>query len=182
MRVIAGEMRGMTLRAPKGDQTRPTTDRVKESLFAILSPYIVEARVLDLFSGSGALAIEALSRGAQSAVLVERSPLAANCIRQNLSHTRLTSRAVLLVQPFEQALAYLHRQQKIFDLIFADPPYGKGVLAQLTRQLRELDLLAPEGIIILEHGYKEDITQTVENFACVRQERYGDTTLTFLRK
>jgi 16S rRNA (guanine966-N2)-methyltransferase len=181
MRVIAGEMRGMTLRAPKGDQTRPTADRVKESLFAILTPYLDGAPVLDLFAGSGALAIEALSRGARAAVLVDRNPFAAECIRHNLRHTRLEHRAELLVQPVERALTYLHKQQKKFDLIFADPPYGKGILTQVTRLLLELNLLAPAGIIILEHGHKEDMTQTVENFACIRQKSYGDTTLTFLR-
>lgn len=179
MRVIAGEFRGVPLKAPKGDRTRPTTDRVKESLFAILTPVLGDADVLDLFAGSGALAIEALSRGARRAVLVDRSPDACACIKANLQATHQNGKTQLLAMPVQRALESLRKEQQAFDLVLLDPPYERGFLLPTLQQLTSCALVRPNGIVVAEHSRKEEIPRQVENLACIRQEVYGDTAISF---
>ena len=126
MRVIAGKCRSLPLKTVPGRQTRPTTDRIKETLFNMLQPYLPDARFLDLFAGSGAIGIEALSRGAERAWFVEQNKAAADCIRQNLKFTKLEQQAVLLPMEAHAALQSLQGQEP-FDCIFMDPPYDKGL-------------------------------------------------------
>ena len=124
MRIIAGEMRSRTILAPKGTDTRPTLDRTRESLFNIIAAWCPDARVLDLYAGSGALALEAISRGAQSAVLCDSSREAARVIKANIEALRVQDRARLLPMMDSQALALLGREGARFDLVFLDPPTG----------------------------------------------------------
>ena len=152
MRVIAGESGGLRLVAPKGDRTRPTADRVKESLFSALGPRVDGAAVLDLYAGSGALAIEALSRGARSAVLVDRAHQAIVAIRANLETTRMGDRARVVRRSVEAVLADPPPPQAPFDLTFLDPPYGQPV-SWLTKALEVLGTpgwSAPDSRIVLE--------------------------------
>ena len=129
MRVIAGEAGGLRLVAPKGDRTRPTADRVKESLFSALGGRVDGASVLDLYAGSGALAIEALSRGARSAVLVDRAQPAAVAIRANLATTRMTEQARVVRRSVEAVLRDRPPPEAPFDLVFLDPPYEQPIAA-----------------------------------------------------
>ena len=137
MRVIAGSARRVLLAAPAGDGTRPTADRAKEALFSILSPYLAGARFLDLFCGSGAVGIEALSRGAAQAVFVDTSKAALAALKQNLAATRLGERAAILAMPAHEAVEWLHGQDpaNYFDIVFLDPPYhgadGVGVFLNM---------------------------------------------------
>ena len=132
MRVVAGRVKGHHLRAPKGSETRPTSDKVREAIFAILANSFVGEPVLDLFAGTGALGIEALSRGASSAVFVERRPQACQIIRANLAHTRLEEVSRVLCLPVERALGILETP---FDLVLVDPPYAlsdlHGIMAMI---------------------------------------------------
>jgi len=156
MRVIAGTARGTVLRAPKGESTRPTTDRVRSSLFSLLGDRVKDARVLDLFAGSGTLGIECLSRGAASATFVESGREAAACLRANLERAGFASDGQLVVQSVEAFLAARGRTRvPAFDLVFADPPYATrpGDMdfgAWLVASPDLPNLLAPNGVLVVE--------------------------------
>lgn len=149
MRVIAGKARSLKLMTPPGMDTRPTTDRTKETLFNILQPEIGGARFLDLFSGSGAIGIEALSRGAAFAVFVEKDRVAAECIKKNLAFTKLGDNGQILRKDVGAALKSLEKGEP-FDLIFMDPPYGRGLERQVLEYLAHSSLLAEEGTVVVE--------------------------------
>lgn len=151
MRVIAGSAKRTVLVAPAGQFTRPTADRVKESLFNIISHNVPGARFLDLFCGSGGIGIEALSRGADFAIFVDSSTEAIKATRVNLEKTRFTSSAVLHM-PIESAMSRLVKNGHSFDIIFADPPYGRDFEVQVLKLLHDYNLLAKDGIIIIETG------------------------------
>lgn len=157
MRVIAGEAGGLRLVAPKGDRTRPTADRVKESLFSSLGSRVDGASVLDLYAGSGALAIEALSRGARSAVLVDRAASATVAIRANLTSTRTGGRARVVLRSVEAVLRDPPPPEAPFDLAFLDPPYAQptGVLAKVLGTLAGRDWSAPDARIVVEGAAAE---------------------------
>ncbi|MBR3742100.1 MAG: 16S rRNA (guanine(966)-N(2))-methyltransferase RsmD [Clostridia bacterium] len=151
MRIIAGEMRSRKLKAPEGMDTRPTADRVKEALFSIIQSRVYGARVLDLYAGSGALALEALSRGADSAVLVDCAAKACQAIQENIDALGCRDRAKLLRMKDTAALAAFKEQKTGFDLIFLDPPYRMDT-APVCRAILAADLLKSDGMIVIEHG------------------------------
>ena len=151
MRIIAGEMRSRKLKAPEGMDTRPTADRVKEALFSIIQGRLCGTRVLDLYAGSGALALEALSRGAESAVLVDCAARACQAIAENIGALGCQSRARLLRMKDTAALASLEAQGEGFDLIFLDPPYRMDT-APVCRAILGAGLLRPGGMIVIEHS------------------------------
>ena len=149
MRVIAGTAKRLALKTVEGLDTRPTTDRIKETLFNMINMEIPECRFLDLFSGSGAIGIEALSRGASLAVLVEQNKKAAECIRQNLAFTRLADRAVLMQTDVRTALGRLEGE-KPFDIIFMDPPYRQDLEREVLELLADSSLADEQTLIIAE--------------------------------
>ena len=149
MRVIAGSRRSLPLKAPKGQDTRPTEDRTKETLFNVLQNDIYNARFLDLFAGSGSIAIEALSRGAALAVLVENNAAAANCIKENLNFTKFTQEAVLMQTDVYLALEKL-RAEEPFDIIFMDPPYKAGFEPGVIDVLSRMPYVTEDTIIVIE--------------------------------
>lgn len=150
MRVIAGKARRLILKTPEGQDTRPTTDRIKETLFNIINPLIYDAEFLDLFSGSGGIAIEALSRGAKSAVLVENDTRAVRCIRDNLKAAGFDDQAELLKTDAAAALDRLEREGRRFDLIFMDPPYDQELEKRMLTILAVSRLIAEDTLIIAE--------------------------------
>jgi 16S rRNA (guanine966-N2)-methyltransferase len=177
MRVIAGTARGVPLRAPKDPGTRPITDRVKETLFAILGERVPDARVLDLYAGSGAIGIEALSRGAASADLVERGRTATETIRANLSATRLADDARLHEADVETYLAA--SGDGPWDLVVLDPPYEvHAIVAPLRSVVRHL---APGAVVVVKHFWRTEVP-SVDHLVPVRQRRFGETMLTFLER
>ena len=178
VRVIGGTAGGLLLRVPKGERTRPTADRIKESLFNILRAVPAGARVLDLFAGSGALGIEALSRGAEEATFVEVDPEALRAIRENLAHTGFAGRArvVRARLPRAEALA----AGGPYDLVFMDPPYDRGLVAPTLAWLAGSGLLAPGARLVVEHSAKEEIPSGLKNVRLLRQERFGETRISFL--
>jgi 16S rRNA (guanine966-N2)-methyltransferase len=172
MRVVAGRLGGRRLRAPRGRDTRPTSDRVREALFSMLGP-IDGARVLDLFAGSGALAIEALSRGAASATLVEREARAVAVIRANLEALAIGSDEARLVHgPATTALGDAPRRGDTYDLVFLDPPYREATA--LGRELSQAlpAVLAPNARVVTESDRRAPLEL---DLPVVRERRYGDT-------
>ena len=147
MRVISGKARGVTLKTPEGMQTRPTTDRVKESMFSIIQFDLPGANVLDLFGGTGQLGIEALSRGAKKAVFVDQSRKSCELIRENLRRTKLESMGQVVCSDYMQ---YLKRARERFDIILLDPPYAEVFLENALKSITEIDILQSNGIIVTE--------------------------------
>ncbi len=180
IRVIAGLAGGMKLKTPKGINTRPTVDRVKESLFNILHPYIHDSRVLDLFSGTGALAIEALSRGAASAVLVDSDRNCCEIIRDNLIHTGLISKATVYCRKVGTVISDLARNGSQFDFIFMDPPYKKNFVQETLQLLVDNDIIGDGGMVITEHHRDEPVPDQLGGLMKIRTQTYGETCISFL--
>lgn len=180
MRVIAGTAKGVRLLSPKGRTTRPTLDRVREALFSILGPGVEGAQVLDLYAGTGAIGIEALSRGASHCEFVESNRACADLIRQNLLRAKVQDRASIRPVILPGGLAAIARSGKTFDLIYADPPFNLGDYSQLLEQVSQLELLKKGARLIIEHDTQTPISNPPGPLECVRDARYGDTTLTFL--
>ncbi|MEO5987124.1 MAG: 16S rRNA (guanine(966)-N(2))-methyltransferase RsmD [Candidatus Limnocylindria bacterium] len=175
MRVIAGTAGGQPLVAPRGNATRPITDRVKETLFAILGDRVPGARVLDLYAGSGAIGIEALSRGADHATFVERAGPALTALRANLERTDLADRAEVVGT---EVLHHLARSDgKVRDLVFLDPPYE---VRDIVAPLRMIEpTLAPGAVVVVKHFWKTELPG-VPGLGVSRQRRFGETMLTFM--
>lgn len=162
MRIISGSARGLKLATLEGTETRPTLDRVKEPLFSIIQMHIKDARVLDLFAGSGALGLEALSRGAQSAVFTDISKRAVEVINQNIKRMKFEEKSVVLNQSYEKTLKDLASENKEFDLIFLDPPYTSGLLENAIKEIVSYNLLSKEGIIVVETDMESEL-QKLQN-------------------
>ena len=177
MRVTSGTAKGTHLRAP-GAGVRPTSDRVKEALFNALAPRLADARVLDLFAGTGALGIEALSRGAARAVFIERDPRAVGAIRRNLGAAHVGDRGEVRRGAVPAALDGLEHEGAAFDLIVLDPPYGQELPARALRRLADSPLLAPGGIIAAEGHWRDDPGE-IPGLRRIRDARYGETGLWF---
>lgn len=175
MRVISGSARGRILDAVPGKNTRPTTDKVKESVFNILQFRLYDAAMLDLFAGTGQMGIEALSRGAKHAVFVDQAPKAIGVIKKNLAAARVEDRAEVLHMTYQQALQRLSGRR--FDVLFLDPPYGGELLNSALKDVESFDILSPDGIIICESSV-EDSVRCPESFAVQKTYQYGTICLT----
>ena len=179
MRIIAGEARGRRLFAPEGDETRPTADRVREALFNIIRAEVEDAAVLDLFAGSGALALEAISRGAKSAVLCDRSPKAVQAIRRNVDLMRAGDKTAILPGDWQKALSAGGGK---FTLVFLDPPYRMtDVYAEAARRLHEAGRLADGALLVMEHDASSPVGGIEPPFAVEDERKYRDTALTLVR-
>ena len=176
MRVIAGKARGTSLYSLDGLHTRPTTDRVKESMFSIINFHIPDSTVLDLFSGSGALGIEAISRGAKQCWFVENSKQAADIVRKNIEKTNSSEKAALKLMDYK---AFLNSVDEVFDVILLDPPYNKKMCDEAMKIIFERNLLKDDGVIICETEYGEVITT---DFTKKKDYKYGKTTLSVFVK
>ncbi len=178
MRVISGKNRGTKLLAPEGDTTRPTTDRIKETLFNMIGFDIPGCRFLDLFSGSGAIGIEALSRGAKQAVFVEQNTKAIQCITSNLDKTRLTDQATVYPTDVMQAVDKLAAQGEQFDIIFLDPPYALPTIREILELIATKGLLSDTGYLILEQASDKTLGE-VEGLTLIKEKHYKTTTMSF---
>lgn len=177
MRVISGSARGRALEAVPGKNTRPTTDKVKESVFNILQFRLYGASMLDLFAGTGQMGIEALSRGAARAVFVDHAPKAVSVIRRNAEAAHVHDRAEILHLTYQQALQKLAGQT--FDVVFLDPPYGGELLNSALKAVESFDILSSDGIIICESSATDTII-CPDTFAVRKTYRYGTICLTAL--
>ncbi len=179
MRIIAGEKRSRKIEAPQGQDTRPTADRVKEALFSMLQSRLYGARVLDLYAGSGALSLEALSRGAEYAVLVDVSFKAGKVIRQNIESLSYQEKTKFLNMEDMRAISHLEAEGERFDLIFLDPPYRMDTKSTCERLAERL--LSDDGMIVCEHD-KKTPPETPEKMALYDRREYGITGLSFFVK
>ena len=179
MRVITGKARGVQLKTPDGMQTRPTADRVKEALFSIINFDIPGAKVLDLFGGTGQLGIEALSRGASSAVFVDAREESCKLIRENLKRTKLESDAKVIRSDY---LDYLNRCREQYNIIFLDPPYAEVFLENAIKKITEIDILQSDGIIVAERPLGKELPWEFEGYTRSKDYKYGKVLLTIYRK
>ncbi len=182
MRVIAGKAKGVRLRSLEGRKTRPTLDRVKESLFSILYPWLDGGVAIDFFSGSGNLCIEALSRGVDKAYLIERSPEAVRIIRENLRLSRLSDQAEILPVDFREGARLLSERKIKGDILFVDPPHAGDMVAQTLQLIEDLHLLEKGGIIVAEHHSERSMPEKVGQLEKQRMRTFGNTTLTFYQR
>lgn len=178
MRVISGKVRGLKLDSPQGIETRPTLDRVKEAVFSMLLPYIVDSSVLDLYAGSGALGIEALSRGADNAVFIDNSEAAYNCINSNLSKSKLDAQSIVLKTSAE---LFLKSTDRKFDIIFLDPPYSKNMYSNALKHIRDYKVLSDNGIILAEWDYEIGFTKDLSDFVVIKEKKYGRVGVSVLK-
>ncbi len=176
MRIITGTAKGLKLKTPSGLSTRPTGDRVKESIFNILNGmtnFSEVENVLDIFAGTGALGLESVSRGARFATFIDSAT--AELIAENAARAKFSDACKILKSDFEPALKKLSGQKQ-FDLIFADPPYKKGLTEKTLKLVSELNILKTDGIIVVEHGADEIVAGVPPDLNCIRKINYGHTT------
>ncbi|MFZ5814260.1 MAG: 16S rRNA (guanine(966)-N(2))-methyltransferase RsmD [Bacillota bacterium] len=181
MRVITGTAKGKPLKTVKGRDIRPTSDRVKESLFNVMAGRVPEADFLDLFAGSGAVGIEALSRGARSCVFVELMTPHLKVVEENLNATGLRERAELIRRDARAAVADLARRGRRFDLIFVDPPYGQELVPASLALIDSHGLLAEDGWVICEHHKKDPVPESAGGLTKFRELVFGETVLSIYR-
>lgn len=180
MRIITGKLRGLRLAAPQGLGVRPTSDRVKESVFAILGDRLTDAAVLDLFGGSGNLSLEAFSRGAGQVVCVDSDPLSIKFIRANIEKAKAQDDIRVYRNDAFKSIALFAREQKRFDIIFCDPPYNKNLVQKVLEQIKVYNIVAKDGVIVVEYSQHEKIVLS-DGFTLLRQEKYGETSVAFIK-
>jgi len=180
MRIISGISRGRKLVTPRNQSLRPTSDRVKESIFNILQDDVEGRIVLDLFAGTGNLGIEALSRGAKSVVFVEKGRQALRLIQRNLTQLGLEGRSEILPKEVSRAIGILKQRGECFDLILMDPPYQKGLIQSTFMKLNSHPIYHGSSILVIEHDRREPLPQGAGGWDLTRQRRIGDTVISFL--
>ena len=179
MRVISGKARGVVLKTPEGMQTRPTADRVKEALFSILQFDLPGTKVLDLFGGTGQLGIEAISRGAKSAVFVDAAEAPCKLIKENLRRAKMENEGRVVRSDY---LQYLSQCKETFDIIFLDPPYAEVFLENAIKKISEIDILQSGGIIVAERPVEKVLNLEIDGFSRSKDYKYGKTLITLYRK
>lgn len=179
MRVIAGEYRGRKLDRIEGMDIRPTTDMVKESLFNILGEAVIDCNFLDLFGGTGAIGIEALSRGASHVVFIDSGIKSIKVLKGNLERLNIKEGTEVFHTDYESAVNKLHKYNKQFDIIFIDPPYSIGIAQKALAAIDRNPILAESGLIVVEHDSKDDMPHRVGRLVLYRVKKYGNTGLSF---
>ena len=182
MRISAGEYRGRQLRSPKGSRTRPTSELVRQAIFNVVGTRIQGARVLDLFAGTGALGLEALSRGAADATFVERDREALTSLRANLASLGLSARARIVGQDALMALGRLAGAEERFDCVFLDPPYGGDAAGRCVETLAPGGILSDNALLVVQAFHRTDLPERVGTLCRMWYRRYGETRLTLYRK
>lgn len=182
LRVISGIARGHKLKTLKGMTTRPTSDRVKESLFNILTPYIEDCDILDLFAGTGSLGIEALSRGANSAVFADKDAECCRVIKENLMITGLADKASVYQADFSRALQNFALEGRKFNIILLDPPYKKKLIQDTLKNLTKNDIISSDGILAAEHQRDETLPEQAGVLRLADRRIYGGTAVSFFLK
>lgn len=182
MRVVAGEYRGRRLKALDGENTRPTTDKVKESIFNMIGPYFDEEIVLDLYSGSGGLAIEAVSRGAVHAFCVERNFSALKVIKENIAVTKEPDKFTVKKMDADKALEAFSEEGKIFDIVLLDPPYAHQKLEEQLQMMEANQLLAERCVVVCETDKTVELPESIGSLYKAKETVYGITQITIYRR
>ena len=178
MRITGGKEKGRTIRTLKSSKVRPTSSKVRESLFNIIRDYLDNAVFLDLFAGSGIVGIEALSRGCKKAVFVDKSYEVTSLLKKNLSNFSFESEIICS----DSLKAIKKFDKKTFDVIFVDPPYKSDIFAPVIIEISKEKILKPEGILVVEHSSRSNLTEGLANisFKLLKRKIYGDTTITII--
>lgn len=179
MRIIAGEARSRKLKTRKGFETRPTLANVKEALFSMIAPHLEDSIFLDLFSGSGNIALEALSRGAKRAVMIEKDTEALRFIIENVNALGFQERCRAYKNDVFRAIEILARKGEKFSIIFMDPPYQDNVCTKVLEHIEKFEILGEKGIIICEHHAFEEMAERVGSFQKIDERRYQKKVITF---
>jgi len=179
MRIVAGKNKGTTLKSPKDLSIRPTSEKVREALFDILGISVEEAYFLDLFAGTGAVGIEALSRGAKEVIFIEKEQKCIKNIKDNLEKTKNSQNALVYKIDFLSGLKLLARKNILLDYIFLDPPYNKGLVNISLLEISKLPILRCNGLAIAQHYKKEKVIENLNNLSLYNQRRYGECYLSF---
>lgn len=181
MRIIGGVFGSRRISGPEGRDTRPTLDRVREAVFSTLTGYVEGAHVLDLFAGSGAYALEALSRGAEDCVVNDPSPKALMAIRKNVASLQVEDRVSVFSLPYEQALSVLRKPADRFSLVFLDPPYHKGMIPAALSLIHKYDLCSEDALFVCETQTDEELPLP-DGYVFWKNRDYGTVRITYLRK
>jgi 16S rRNA (guanine(966)-N(2))-methyltransferase RsmD len=179
MRIVAGKNKGNTLKSPKDLSIRPTSEKVREALFDILGTSVKENCFLDLFAGTGAIGIEALSRGVKKAIFIEKEQKCIKIIKENLKKTENSQNAVVYKIDFLSGLKLLAKKKYLLDFIFLDPPYNKGLVNISLLEISKYPILRHNGLVIVQHYKKENIMKNLNNLRLYNQRRYGECFLSF---
>ncbi len=179
MRIVAGKNKGNILKSPKGLSIRPTSEKVREALFDILGTYVKETCFLDLFAGTGAAGIEALSRGAKNAIFIEKELKCIKIIKENLEKTGNSQNAIVFKMNFLSGLKLLVKENYLLDYIFLDPPYNRGLVNISLLEISKLFILRKNGLLIAQHYKKEKVIENLNNLSLYNQRRYGECYLSF---
>ncbi len=169
MRIISGDLKGRRLNTPRDNKIRPTTDKVKESIFSMLMPYIEDAVIIDLFSGTGNLGLEAISRGAKHCYFGDKARESLLLTKENIKYCEVENQATLISGEFERVLERIHEKA---DVIFLDPPYKDGLLENCLKKIEETGLLAEDGVIVIERGKREILEDSIGIFTKIKEKRY----------
>jgi 16S rRNA (guanine(966)-N(2))-methyltransferase RsmD len=180
MRIIAGSAKGIRLKMVPGNHVRPTTDRVKESLFSVIGPFFDGGKVLDLFAGTASLGLEAVSRGMDDAIFVDESLASLRIAKENAQKCQLIKQSSFIRRDARSALKQVADKQQ-FDLIFLDPPYHENLLFPVLKIIQEKSILAADGLMVVEHPSRLEIISQMDEFEPVRELTYGDTNITLLQ-
>ncbi|MBV7503852.1 16S rRNA (guanine(966)-N(2))-methyltransferase RsmD [Bacillus sp. sid0103] len=182
MRVVSGICKGRPLKAVPGNTTRPTTDKVKEALFNMIGPYFDGGIGLDLFAGSGGLGLEALSRGLEKVIFIDRESKAIQVIHENIKACKFEDQAEVYRNDADRALKALIKREICFDYIFLDPPYKKQQLVNLMEKMDKQNIVKTDGIIVCEHSFEVEIPKSVGGFSQIKHEKYGIIAVTIYKR
>lgn len=181
MRIIAGKARGRKLIPPATMETRPTLDRVKEAMFSSIYGYIQDSIVIDVFAGTGSLGLEAASRGAKEVYLVDKSSVTFPLLKQNIENLKFEDFCTPLNMDSSEALNFLAKKEKVFDLIFIDPPYCKEMIPEAMKIVKEKNLLQKDGLIVTKIDTIEEIYTGYEDIVLSKSKKYGNTTVCYYK-
>jgi 16S rRNA (guanine(966)-N(2))-methyltransferase RsmD len=170
LRIISGKLKGRRLNTPRDNKIRPTTDKVKESIFSMVMPYIQDAVVIDLFAGTGNLGLEAISRGAKHCYFGDKARESLQLTKENIRYCGVEDQATLISGEFDRVLERIHEKA---DLILLDPPYKAGLIENCLSKIEELGLLSEEGIVVIERGKREILEDEIGTFTKIKDKRYG---------
>ncbi|MGF6905539.1 16S rRNA (guanine(966)-N(2))-methyltransferase RsmD [Fusobacterium sp. PH5-44] len=182
MRIIAGESKNRVIKTKKGNSTRPTLSNVREALFSMIAPEVSDARFLDLFSGSGIIALEALSRGAQKAIMIEKDNEAIKIIIENINSLGYENKSRAYKNDVLSALNILGRKEEKFDIIFMDPPYDMKICTKILESIEKNQLLDNDGIIICEHYFEEKMDEIIGKYKKINERDYRKKILSFYKE
>ncbi|MFH1395004.1 MAG: 16S rRNA (guanine(966)-N(2))-methyltransferase RsmD [Candidatus Omnitrophota bacterium] len=182
MRIIGGEYKGRKIKQPKQLTVRPTKDRVREAVFNIIAGKVPDSGVLDLFAGSGAYGLEALSRGAKQAVFVEKNKKTVSVLKENIQMLELEGHTAVLAMDVKKGLEFIWQNGQKFDVIFCDPPYSKGIVKKTLNMINHYDILKPSGLMIIEHHRDESIPPSEGNVFVCKQKSYKNILISVFQK